>query len=270
MKDSHVHTLASHDGRSRIGEYVDRAREIGIDEITFTDHWDDYLGVDTELSTIDVKRCYEVLLSEREKTDLKLNFGIEIGLRPHLAEKIKNLTEDYPFDFIIGSSHITKGMDLAFDSRFFEGLTRREAYMQYFEEALRNVEGFSDYFDVYGHIDYIVRYGGYPEKSIEYAEFGEIIDEIFLSLIKRGKGIEINTSGYRYGLLAPHPNFELVKRYRELGGEIITLGSDAHRAIDLASHFNEVGEPLLAMGFKEIAFYRNRMPEFYPIAEFLK
>lgn len=270
MKDSHIHTSASHDGRSSLREHINEAKRIGIDEITVTDHWDDYLGVDSELSTIDVKKCYEVFLSEQKKTDLGLNFGIELGLRPHLKEKIKTLTEDFPFDFIIGSSHITKGMDLAFDRRFFEGLTRREAYMQYFEEALRNVEGFSDYFDVYGHIDYIVRYGGYPEKTIEYSEFGEILDEIFKALIGRGKGIEINTSGYRYGLGAPHPNFELIKRYRELGGEIITLGSDAHRACDLASHFDDVKDRLLDIGFKEIAFYRKRTPEFIPINEFFK
>lgn len=270
MKDCHIHTVESHDGKSTIGEYIEAAREKGIDEMTFTEHWDDYEGVESSITTMDVDANYAKFLAECEKTDFKLNYGIELGLQPHDAEKAKLLAQNYEFDFIIGSAHITNRMILSADRRFFEGRTRRDAYMQYFDELLEDIEKCADSFDVCGHIDYIVRYGGYVEKSIEYAEFADVIDAIFALLIRRGKGIEVNTSGYRYGIDAPHPSIELLRRYRELGGEIITLGSDAHRANDLGSHFLDARDIVEAAGFREIAFYRKRVPEFITTAEFFK
>ncbi len=270
MKDAHIHTVFSHDGGSTVGEYIEAAQSIGIDELTFTEHWDDYDGIESKLETLDVSKYREAFLLEQEKTDFKINFGIEIGLQPHIAEKIEAVAKSYPFDFIIGSSHITRQMDMAYDTRFFDGLTRRDAYLRYFDEMLENIKMCADSFDVYGHMDYVVRYGGYAEKSIEYKEFSEVLDEIFKSLISHGRGIELNTAGYRYGLGAPHPNIELLKRYRELGGEILTLGSDAHRASDLGSHFSDAREIIETAGFKYVAFFHQRQPEFITIKEFFE
>ncbi len=270
MKDAHIHTVFSHDGRSTVGEYIEAAKSIGIDELTFTEHWDDYEGIESKLETLDVSKYRENFLLEQEKSDFRINSGIEIGLQPHIADKTAAVAENYPFDFIIGSSHITKRMDMAYDKRFFDGLSRRAAYLLYFDEMLDNIKMCADSFDVYGHMDYVVRYGGYDEKSIEYKEFSEILDEIFKLLISLGKGIELNTAGYRYGLGSPHPNVELLKRYRELGGEILTLGSDAHRACDLGSHFSDAREIIETAGFNNIAFYRQRQPEFIVINEFFK
>ena len=174
------------------------------------------------------------------------------------------MVKQYPFDFVIGSSHITCKKDMAMDKSFFSGLSRKEAYLKYFEEVLENIKLYNE-FDVYGHIDYVVRYGGYSKKKIDYEEFSEVLDDILLLLIKKDKGIEVNTSGLRYNLGNPHPNFDIIRRYKHLGGKIITVGSDAHKADDIANNFNIVFDILEDIGFKEIAFYHNRKPDFYKI-----
>lgn len=266
MKDCHVHTNISHDGVSSIKEYLEYAPTIGVDEITFTEHYDDYTGLNTKLKTLDIKEYYNKYLLHKENSKVKINFGIEIGLQPDLVEKTENIIKDYPFDFIIGSSHITCKKDMAMDKSFFEGYSRKEAYLRYFKEVLENIKLYKQ-FDVYGHLDYVVRYGGYDNKKIEYSEFNEILDEILINLIKKDKGIELNTSGIRYGLSSPHPNIEILKRYKQLGGKIITIGSDAHKIEDLSKNFLETIEILENIGYKEIALYHNRVPDFIKIKE---
>lgn len=115
---------------------------------------------------------------------------------------------------------------------------------------------------MYGHLDYVVRYGGYAEKKIDYIEFKEILDEILMNLIRKEKGIEINISGIRYGLNSPHPNIDIIRRYKELGGEIITMGSDAHKVEDLGKDFDIALDVLEQAGFNQVAIYHNRKPEF--------
>lgn len=263
MKDSHVHTTISHDGKSSMDEYIDIAKEKGIDEITFTEHYDIYDGINTKLKTLNIVDYYKEYLKHKD-SDVKVNFGIEMGLQPDLVDKIEYDMISWPFDFIIGSSHITCKKDIAKDPSFFEGLTSKEAYLNYFKEVLENIKLYR-YFNVYGHLDYVVRYGGYDENKIEYNEFKEILDEILNTLIKKNKGIEINTSGIRYGLNSPHPNIDILKRYKELGGEIITVGSDAHVATDLGKDFDIAYDILEEVGFNEVAVFHDRIPDFVKI-----
>ena len=270
MKDSHVHTTISHDGISEMSAYIYAAREKGVDEITFTEHWDDYTGLKTDLRTLDISVYREKYLACSNEEAMQTNFGIEIGLQPDIAEKIQAVTNQYSFDYIIGSSHIVCKKDMAMDSSFFEGVTRKEAYMRYFSEVLENIKLYRSEFDVYGHLDYVVRYGGYEEKKICYSEFADILDEILNLLIKNDKGLEVNTSGIRYGLGYPHPNAEILKRYKELGGKIIVLGSDAHKTDDLARNFDIALELLKQIGFREVAVFHNRIPDFSDINNFDK
>lgn len=263
--DSHVHTNLSHDGKSSIAEYLEYAKERSVDEVTYTEHYDVYDGVDSKLTTLDVMRYWREFLSETMRFETRTNFGIEIGLRPECEYKIKQMTDSYRFDFIIGSSHITRGKDMSMDPSFFAGLTMQEAYGEYFKEVRENIDIFDD-FDVYGHLDYVVRYGGYGCKMIKYQDFVKILDSILEALIKKGKGLELNTSGYRYGLSCAHPNAEILQRYYDKGGRIITVGSDAHESKYLASHFDDAYDLLEKIGFKEIAVFHHREPTFHEIA----
>jgi histidinol-phosphatase (PHP family) len=267
--DQHVHSNISHDGKSSISEHIDYAKENHFDEITFTEHYDDYKGVDTNLETLDIKEYKKEYLKHKDDKLLKTNFGIEIGLRPESYKKIRNMVKNNDFDFIIGSSHITCGKDISTDNSFFEKLTPHQAVIAYLNEVLQNINIYKNEFDVYGHLDYIIRYVikyyGNVMTRLNYIEFKELLDEILLSIIKNDKGIEINTSGIRYGLGTPHPNIEIVKRYKELGGKIITIGSDAHEKKDLASNFDVAYDMLDEAGFESIAVYHNREPEFIKI-----
>ena len=260
--DSHVHTILSHDGKSSILDYINNNN--GINEITFTEHYDIYDGINSNLKTIDLDNYYKEYLKYKDNKKVKINFGIEVGLQPDLVNEINTMLDSYPFDFVIGSSHITCKKDMAMDKSFFEGLTRFDAYLNYFKEVLENIKLY-DNFDVYGHLDYVVRYGNYDEKIINYNEFKDILDEILLLLINKNKGLEVNTSGFRYSLGYFHPNMEILLRYKELGGYIITLGSDAHHVNDLAFKFNQTLEILDNIGFSDIAVYHNRKPEFVKI-----
>lgn len=267
MKDFHVHTTLSHDGKSTISEYIKAAIEKGVDEITLTEHYDIYEGVKSDLKTIDIDNYYKEYLKYKDNPYIRLNFGIEIGLQPDIYDKVKNVVDSYDFDFIIGSSHITNKKDMSKDASFFDGLSRHDAYMIYFEEVLQNILIYKDEFDVYGHIDYVVRYGGYQEKEINYEEFSDILDKILLALINSGKGIEINTSGVRYNLPDMHPNKNIIKRYKELGGKIITIGSDAHNEKDLADNFEMAYDILRECGFDEYTVFHKRKPMFIKLPE---
>lgn len=270
--DQHVHSTVSHDGISTYEEHINYAIDNNITEITFTEHYDDYKGVDTKFKTLDVENYRNNYLKIKKSDKVKTNFGIEIGLRAESYELISNMVKNNNFDFIIGSSHITCGKDMAYDKTFFEGLTPHEAITNYFNEVLENIKIYQNEFDVYGHIDYVIRYVikyyGPILTKIDYDEFKDILDEILNTLIKNNKGIEINTSGIRYGLESFHPNIEILKRYKELGGKIITVGSDAHKYEDLASDFEEAYKILEEIGFDKIAVYHNRVPKFVEIKHF--
>lgn len=262
--DYHLHSTFSHDGISTMEKHIKNAINLGLKEICFTEHYDIYDGLENnKLKTIDVENYVEKFNQYKEKYNHQINLklGIEIGLQPDIKENVCNMVKQYPFDFIIGSSHITCKKDISKDPTFFEGLTQKEAYTKYFKEVLENVKLY-DEFDVYGHIDYIVRYGGYEEKILKYDDYQEILDEILVNIIKKSKGIEINTSGYRYRLNMPHPNKEIVTRYKELGGEIITIGSDAHKIEDVCSNFDQTTNLLKQIGFKNYAIFENRKPKF--------
>ena len=134
-----------------------------------------------------------------------------------------------PFDFIIGSSHLCAGRD-PYQPYFWEGRSEEEALREYFSSIIENLETFTD-FDVYGHLDYyVVRYAPYgQDKDYSYEKYADLFERMLDLLLENGIGLEVNTGGVRYGLKDLHPCTALLRRYRRKGGEIVTVGSDAHR-----------------------------------------
>lgn len=118
--DQHVHSNISHDGISSISEHIEYANKNHLSEITFTEHYDDYKGINTNLKTLDINKYKKEYLRQKDDKLLKTNFGIEIGLRPESYKKISNMVKNNNFDFIIGSSHITCGKDMAYDKSFLK------------------------------------------------------------------------------------------------------------------------------------------------------
>ncbi|SHG87748.1 histidinol-phosphatase (PHP family) [Thermosyntropha lipolytica DSM 11003] len=262
--DYHVHTSFSGDCNASMESMIKRAISLGLKELAFTDHVDfDYPDPSFEAINYDIYTKVFEQLKKRYQKQIHLVLGVEVGYQPHVRSAIEKLLQDYPFDFVICSTHMADHLDF-YTGDFFKEKEQKEAYLRYFENILEAVKQFHNY-DVYGHLDFIVRYGNFPEKTLSYADYKDIIDEILVRIIANGSGIEINTSGYRYKLNQLHPQASIVKRYRELGGEIITIGSDAHRAEDIASYFNTAYTLLKELDIKYIATYRGRKPHMIKI-----
>ena len=194
---------------------------------------------------------------------LSIRLGIEVGLQPHITEINRKAVTGHPFDFVIGSSHVVHGID-PYYPKYYEGRSEKTAYREYFESILENLNTYSD-FDVYGHLDYVVRYGPTSNENYDWREYQDVIDEILRKLISLGKGIELNTGGFKYGLGHPNPTEEIIRRYRELGGEIITIGADAHKPEHVAFDFAKVPSILKDASFDYFTVFRERKPEFVRI-----
>ena len=266
--DFHTHSSFSSDSHTPLEEMLKQARSLGLTHYCVTEHLDLDFPVDPveQLSfDLDTDAYFTTALALRKKyaSDLKLCIGVELGLQPHLADRLNAYIERYPFDFVIGSSHLSGGKDPYYPA-FYEGRSEEEAYREYFTSITENIRAF-DGFDVYGHLDYVVRYGPHKDTHYSYEKYQDILDSIIRLLIEKGKGLEINTGGLKYGLKDLHPCTPLLKRYRQLGGEIITIGSDAHKPENIGVCFSRAEEALIACGFRYYTIFRERKPEFIPL-----
>ncbi len=265
--DMHTHTMFSGDSKADPYDMADGAVAKKLKGICFTDHIDWDYPEDLEITfDVDMSSYLPEMLAVKKSYEDSLDvlIGIELGIQTHIAKQLYEFCDTYrQLDFIIGSSHVVNGKDPYYDY-YFEGRSEREAYLEYFESVLANIKAF-DGFDVYGHIDYIVRYGPEKNKNYTYSAYSDIIDEILRLLISKGKGIEINTAGFKYGLGEPNPCIDILKRYRELGGEIITTGSDAHVPTDIAGDFDRVERILVEAGFEYYSVFKKRKCEMIPL-----
>ncbi len=264
--DCHLHSSFSGDSDTPMEEMVPAGIAGGLAAMCFTEHHDaDYPDAPGEPGSIFLLNTDSYLreitrLRDKYQDKIRLLFGVELGLQPQLTCENARYAKAYEFDFIIGSTHICRGRDPYYPA-FFEGRTEEEAYREYIEAVLENIGGFSD-FDVCGHLDYIVRYGPDRDRFYSYEAYREILDAILKLLIEKGKGIELNTGGIGKGMRDFHPCADVLKRYRELGGEIITVGSDSHDPAHIAGCFDRAAEALKACGFRYYTVFERRTPEF--------
>ena len=266
LSDCHLHSHHSGDSTAPMEDMINQGISLGLKTMCFTEHNDfDFPGTEEEPSEIWILNTdsylYELIrLKEKYADRIELLFGVELGLQPECFRKNAVYARSYDFDFIIGSSHICHGKDPYYPA-FFEGRSEKEAYREYFESILENIRKFQN-FDVYGHLDYVVRYGPNMDRDYSYREHREILDSILTELIKNEKGIEINTSGIAKGMRDFHPCMDIVKRYHELGGELITVGSDAHKPEQIAASFDRVSHFLQECGFRYYCIFEKRTPYF--------
>ena len=263
--DYHMHSDFSGDSQAPMEQMIQRGIDLGLTTMCFTEHMDKNVINEGTNFEVDTKSYQEGFLPLKEKYrgQIELLFGIELGIEPRYQKFLEQYVQTYSFDFIIGSSHIVDGIDPYYPA-YYEGRTEEEAYRRYFESVLENLTAFSD-IDVYGHLDYIVRYGPNKNRYFSYEGYRDLIDPILKTLVEKGIGLEINSGGYRHGLGLPNPCPEIIKAYRQMGGEIVTVGSDAHAPEFIASHFDDVKELLLACGFSCYTIFRERRPEFIKI-----
>lgn len=253
--DYHMHTFFSADSEANPREHVLKAIEEGLDEICFTDHQDfHYPEMSFDMKDPDYYFDYMRKLKEEFKDQITIKIGVEVGLNRCDQKEIEDFINGYPFDYVIGSIHAIGLEEFYAPGEFFNGKSKEEAHLAFFEETLRCVQTF-DYFNCLGHLDYIMRYGPYVDRMVDHHKYQNIIDEIFITLIQKGKGIEVNTSGYRVLKNAGFPNFEQVKRYYDLGGRIITIGSDSHESIRVGEHVEDVVRHYKEIGFNDVSTF---------------
>lgn len=241
MFDYHMHSIVSFDGHDSGLALAQAAKAAGLKEICFTDHMDYIRHTDRQPLIFDLdtySREYDAL----ELPGLKIRRGMEFGLYTDNTETLKEILQKRRFDYVLGSVHFVDDLDVYF-AEYWEGKTIFQAQRRYFEEMLACVQVHEDY-DVLAHMTYLHKSRICPATGpLPYADHAEIIDEILRTLAQKGKGLELNTSGLdRCGGFLPTPDY--FRRFRELGGEIVTIGSDAHRSNRVGQYANEACEVL--------------------------
>ena len=263
--DFHIHTDFSGDSSTKPKLQVERAIAMGMDILCLTDHMDIGQiaegGKPMEFSVPEYQTAME-RLKQQYKDRIQVRMGMELGLEPKYKEAIQMASKSASFDYILGSIHIIDGMD-PYYPEYFQKYQGEKAYRRYFDCCLENARLF-DCFDCFGHIDYILRYGSFvPENYPD--SYMDQIEPLLKLLIEKGKGIECNTAGMRKKIGFPNPHPRIIKRYLELGGEILCVGSDAHSPKDLGGHFPEAERMLKQCGARYYTVFKDRKPEFIPL-----
>lgn len=284
--DYHIHTEFSDDSRESMENQIERAIELGLEEICFTDHVD--YGIKKDWSEGDIKwrggdgissgtsqmepmanvnypEYFGKILRMREtyKGKIRIRRGLEFGIQTGTIGQYEKLWDRYgdQLDFVLLSMHQVDGKEF-WNQEFQRGKSQKEYNEAYYQEILNVMRGFTNY-SVLAHLDLIVRYdrnGVYPFREVK-----DLIAEILRTAIADGKGIEVNTSSWHYGLSDTLPSADILRLYRDLGGQIVTIGSDAHTTKYLGDHIKDAQQILKGIGFEQICTFENMKPVFHEI-----
>ena len=285
--DYHLHCEFSDDSKENMENQIERGIELGLDEMCFTDHVDYGIKKDWSegniewrpgdtmssgvqkmdpLANVNYPEYFSKLdrMKETYKGQIVLKKGLEFGIQTITVDQYKKLYQTYKneLDFVLLSMHQVNNLEF-WTQDFQRGKTQKEYNEEYYREIYEVQKVFKDY-SVLAHLDLIVRYdknGVYPFEKVK-----DMIAEILKLAIADGKGIELNTSSWKYGLKDTQPSRDILRLYKDLGGKIITVGSDAHVSRMLADHLDE-GYRILKeeIGFKEICTFDKMVPTFHAL-----
>lgn len=274
LYDNHNHSQFSFDGgRTSVGKTVNSAIGKGLAGVCFTDHCDFFVPpmkaqheeYVPEVFDVEARNAEIDKVNAKCPQDFHVFKGIEIGVQKSERDKIAAHLEKYSFDEIIASVHYLDDTD-PFWGGYYEGKTWRYAYGHYLETLYDEMVWLGDRFDIMGHYDYVTRYAPYPECSILYKDFPDILDSMLRYLAENGKALEINTKTYQdFKGRTPVLDKNILMRYRELGGEIISLGSDSHDADRVGFNFERTAALVSRCGFRYLAHFDKRKPVMLPI-----
>lgn len=262
MFDCHIHSSFSGDSDLDAILACETAIRSGLMGIAFTDHLDiDFPDFDINfMIDFDIHSSYMDNLKHKYESRLKILKGIEVGIQPHVVEDSLKVVKGYGFDYVLASVHILDGVD-PYRKVYYQGKTKSEAYARYLQEVLFMVGNFDD-FDMAGHFDYIIRCADYDDRSLRYGDHTDLMDLIFKELISKGRGFEINTGSYREKDNIPVPEYDIqiLKRYKELGGDMVCLGSDSHSPEYIGYKFKYFRDMLVEAGFDYTVHFEGRKP----------
>jgi histidinol-phosphatase (PHP family) len=261
--DLHVHSTCSVDGVSSIEEHARQAKTIGLTEVGFCEHVD-LDPRDEGYGFFDPERYdREIGTAQEAVPGVRLRQGIEITYQSRLEAQLVSLVASHPWDYVIASVHLVDYVDgwaIISEPRamaaYFAGHSRQQAYGPYFAELLRAAQ--SGLGDVLGHLDLVKRFGVRQYGPLDPLAFEEEFRQVLRAVAHSGMGLEINTSGLRQSPGEPYPALIVLRWFRELGGEIVTVGSDAHHAKDLGGGIALALGMAKEAGFQAIATFEER------------
>ena len=251
--DYHIHSTCSGDGLSSMQEQIQASLDKGVGKLCFTEHVD--IGIvgdkfDTDLDLY--ARTFEE--AKRAFPKLPLFMGLELGYVRKDVPGLQARCARLPLDFHLLSIHLVNGIDPFDVDIFFNNKSREQAAVEYLQAVLESVREYPDY-DAVAHIGYVFKFTGDRFPPLRYEDAPELMDEILKTIIQRGKALELNTSRWNgQGM----PGQDVFRRYKELGGELVTLGSDSHRVNSVANGFAQATEQLKSLGFGYLATYEKR------------
>lgn len=256
MFDYHMHSAVSFDGHNTGLEMAIAAKNAGIREICFTDHVD----YTPEMDMVFDLQAYSDMYDHLHIPGLAIRTGIEYGLTPDNQQQMKKDLKRRDYDFVLGSVHLVDGVDVYLEP-YWQGKTQQQATLLHLEHTLKCVQSHTDY-DVLAHLTFLSKAKGNPHRAlIGYDEYRELFDGILRELVRHDKGLELNTSGIdRCG--GPLPTLDFFRRFKELGGQIVTIGSDAHTAGRVGQYTHEM-IPELKKIFGYVCTFENRQPIFH-------
>ena len=256
MFDYHMHSTVSFDAKDSGLAIALAARDKGLREICFTDHIDYTPEMDMVFDT----GRYNAEYDDLEVPGLLIRRGMEFGLTPDNQAQLKLDLNRRHFDFVLGSVHLVDGQDVYLQP-YWEGRDPAQAVERFLETTLECVKVHEDY-DVLGHLTYISKARGNPSKALlRYEDHKLIFDEILRQVVRHEKGMELNTSGVdRCG--GTLPTLDFFQRFYDLGGRIVTVGSDAHDTGRVGQYTHEMAKELKKI-FGYVCTFEDRKPIFH-------
>ena len=271
--DNHNHSTFSPDSTASVAELIAAAMEKGMGGIAITDHYDiDAPSRDQEFFFDPAKQQAEIdrvtieMAPQIQQTGFQVMKGIEVGLQPASMEKIKGFTSQYKFDTVIASIHFVDGTD-PYMGTYYTDKDYRKAFINTLEVMYSTAQDYRD-FDILGHYDYVARYSPYGPgcRDITMAEFGDWLEPILKFLAHEGKTMEINTKTYKnHKGYVPLLDTAILKRFREFGGDALSLGSDAHNPGRIGDEFEKYACIAKECGFRYLVYFKERKPQYYKI-----
>lgn len=271
--DNHIHSNFSPDSSSSVESIVCSAMQKGMMGIAITDHYDvdapsreqEFL-FDPSAQQEEIERVLWKYKNELQGHGLQVMKGIEVGLQGSSMEKIKAFTSQYSFDTVIASLHFIDGTD-PYMGTYYGDKDYKFAYSHALEVMYNTAVSYRD-FDIIGHYDYVARYSPYGPgcRDITLAQFGDYIEPLLQFLAQEGKTFELNTKTYmNHKGYVPQLDTAILKRFRELGGEALSFGSDSHNVDRLADKFEYYAHVASECGFRYLVYFKNRKPQYYRI-----
>lgn len=253
--DLHLHTMYSPDSNAGMKDMCDVAINTGLKYIAFTDHVEIPAfiadGYDKSIAQSFNEACK---LKKIYKDRLHIARGVEMGEPMHDLKTAEALLETYEFDYVLGSLHNLLG-EVDFFYYDYSDVDIKRLMERFFNETLDMVRW--GRFDTLAHLTYPFRYLPNTQQQVNYDPWMEIIDEIFRVMAEKGIALEINTSGFRHGSKTM-PDAELISRFKQLGGQRVTIGSDAHKVADVGKYVEDGIKAAKSAGFEYIAIFQNR------------